>query len=62
MSDEASKRYPPVLSQDLDAILSKVTEANRHGEIGLECDHTEYDFGKHGRRCLCGKLMADWGD
>ncbi len=26
------------------------------------CDHADYSFAKHGRYCLCGELMADFGD
>lgn len=27
-----------------------------------QCDHKHWEFGKHGRCCTCGELMADLGD
>lgn len=33
-----------------------------HKPENRNCDHQQYDFGKHGRYCPCGTVMADFGD
>lgn len=42
------------------AELRKFAEALAKGRES--CDHADYDFEKHGRRCPCGEVMFDPGD
>ena len=42
-------------------------EGERLTEVGWaivqkHCDHLQWNFEAHGRRCMCGALMVDFGD
>lgn len=51
-----SPRHPNAAAYDL-----KFVRAGHEAENRL-CNHSHYDFKKHGRFCTCGTVMCDFGD